>query len=87
MTEPLKREGTAEGQIEGKRMRVSDEGRKRTWLDEMEIVDLCEGLKSCGFCDGDGVSRLNLLNPQWNDASTRAHDIAVARAANLCLFW
>ena len=36
-----------------------------------------------GFGQGDGVAFADLVNPKWYDAATRAHDIAIAGAADL----
>ena len=38
-----------------------------------------------GLRDGDGIAILDLIDPERNDAPTRTHDVAVARAADLRL--
>lgn len=54
--------------------------------DEIDrLIERHDEARHRGLCDGDEVAVLDLVDPERNDAPPRAHDVAVARAADLRL--
>ena len=50
------------------------------------LVQVHQKAGHVGVGDGDGVARLDLVDPQWNDAAPGTHDVSVAGAADFGLF-
>ena len=46
------------------------------------LVEIHQEAGHIGVGDGDGIASANLVNEQWNNRSTAAHDVAVPRAAD-----